>query len=52
MGVTACLLHNELATFSKRRGHVFDGAEAKASANSASSRLEKTRNWVIYPWPG
>ena len=28
------------------------GAEAKASANSASSRAGQTRSWVIYPWPG
>ena len=28
------------------------GAEAKASANSASSRAGWTRSWVIYPWSG
>ena len=28
------------------------GAEAKASLNRALSRLEQTRNRVIYPCPG
>ena len=51
-GVTACLLHNESASCPGRRGEAGGGAEAKASANSASSRPGQTRSRVIYPWPG
>ena len=35
MEVTACLLHNELATYFKQRGETAGGAEAKASVKSA-----------------
>ena len=34
--MTACLLHNESASCPRRQGQGHAGAEAKASANSAS----------------
>jgi len=45
-------LHNESASCPGRRGEAVGGAEAKASAKSASSRPGQTRSRVIYPWPG
>jgi hypothetical protein len=50
--VTACLLHNESASCPDGQGEADGGAEAKASANSATSPSGQTRSWVIYPWPG
>ena len=53
-GVTAYLLYNGPASrlYAARLSARMHGAGAKASLNRAMSCMQRTRNRVIYPWPG